>query len=262
MSFITINIAAIVLTLLLSRLSALYFFNKYALKKASSICLKKSKKTDPKISKIVARQLFAFGGWVTISNLIYPLMMQSDRLLIGMLISATAVATYVIPYDMVIQSLILCGAITTTIFPILSGLAKSEPEKIKKLFLKWLVASIAVMSLVTCIFLFFSDVLFKLWLGSSLNEESVMVARILSIGLVPYALGSMYLALIHAYSRPDITAKAHLVEIPLFLLILYWAVSQHGITGAAIVWVGRVMVDAILLICWFHRYFNFGNKNW
>ena len=261
-SFFTVNIAAMVLTLLLSRLAALYFFNKYAYKKVAFTILVKSKKDNLKISKIVYKQLFAFGGWITISNVIYPIMMQSDRLLIGILISATAVATYVIPYEMVIQTLIICGAITTTIFPILSGLAKSDDEKIEKLFSKWLTVSVVVMFMVTSIFLIFANDILKIWLGSSLDGESVAVARILSLGLIPYALGSMYLAIIHAYARPDITAKAHLIEIPIFIVTLYWSLNNYGIIGAAIVWVGRVIVDAFLLVFWFHRVFKSGNKIW
>lgn len=93
-----------------------------------------------------------------------------------------------------------------------------------------------------------------------MNEQSVSAVRILAIGLIPYAIGSMYLALIHAYARPDITAKAHLFEMPLFLCALYWAIAEYGIIGAAITWVGRTVMDALVLIFWFHQFGGPGFK--
>jgi O-antigen/teichoic acid export membrane protein len=50
-----------------------------------------------------------------------------------------------------------------------------------------------------------------------------------------------------ALGRPDLTAKFHLVELPLHGLLVWWLISMWGTTGAALAWSIRVGVDAMLL---------------
>ena len=48
-------------------------------------------------------RLLRFGGWMTVSNIVGPLMVTLDRFLIGALISVSAVAYYATPYEVVSQ---------------------------------------------------------------------------------------------------------------------------------------------------------------
>lgn len=247
----TTNLAALVSTLLLSRMIAFFLFRKFANACLARELPSEAKGVTVKVSPAIAKRLLSFGGWITVSGVIYPLMMQSDRLLIGAIISASAVATYVIPYEMVIQSLVLVGAITTVIFPRLTALASSKPKEVKTYFFRWLrIVSIAMM-LVTLLLVILLPNIMKLWLGEALHGESISVAVILCIGLVPYAVGSMYLSLLHACNRPDITGKTHLIETPIFFIVLFWLTSEYGVQGAAWAWVIRVSMDAIILLVWF-----------
>lgn len=73
-----------------------------------------------KIVSDEASQLFRFGGWMTLSNLISPLMVVADRFLLAHVLGAAVVAYYTIPADFMIRLLILPAAITTTLFPVFS----------------------------------------------------------------------------------------------------------------------------------------------
>ena len=61
-----------------------------------------------------------------------------------------------------------------------------------------------------------------------------------SLAMIPYTL-------LQAIGRPDLTAKLHLVELPVFLLMLWSMIHMFGIEGAAIAWTLRVGFDALLL---------------
>jgi O-antigen/teichoic acid export membrane protein len=52
-------------------------------------------------------------------------------------------------------------------------------------------------------------------------------------------------SMIQAIGRPEVNAKIHLLELPLYLALAWWMISHHGILGAAIAWVGRVTVDTV-----------------
>ena len=57
----------------------------------------------------------------------------------------------------------------------------------------------------------------------------------------------MPFGLVQGIGRPDLAAKLHLVELPFYLLILWWLLDDYGIVGVAIAWVIRVSIDAVLL---------------
>lgn len=53
--------------------------------------------------------------------------------------------------------------------------------------------------------------------------------------------------MVQGSGRPDITAKLHLIELPFYLLVLWWLLDTNGIVGAAIAWVLRITIDATFL---------------
>ena len=55
------------------------------------------------------RELLSFGSWVTISNIVGPLMIYFDRFVIGALLTMTAVAYYTTPFDVVTRFTIISG---------------------------------------------------------------------------------------------------------------------------------------------------------
>jgi len=57
----------------------------------------------------------------------------------------------------------------------------------------------------------------------------------------------MYYAVLHAQGRADVTAKLHLIELPLFLISLTLLIQSHGLVGAAWAWVMRMVFDALML---------------
>lgn len=243
----TLNLAALVSTLLISRLVAFFIFRHVA-----KACLIRELPTQPKETPVqasseIAKQLLSFGGWFTVTSLISPVLVQADRFTIGALISAEAISTYTIPFDVVTQSLIIVGAISSVAFPSLSALVHSQPEKIDALFRTWLLRVAAIMFLVTASLALVLPTILPMWIGPKLPTDAIIIGQILCIGIFINSIGSMYFALLHAYGRADITAKLHLIELPLFLFALHYLISNFGVVGAAYAWVGRMVLDTTLL---------------
>ena len=63
-----------------------------------------------------------FGGWLTLSNIISPIMNYMDRFLVGSLLSVTSVAYYTTPYDTLMKLQIFPVSIMSVLFPRVSGL--------------------------------------------------------------------------------------------------------------------------------------------
>jgi O-antigen/teichoic acid export membrane protein len=86
-----------------------------------------------------------------------------------------------------------------------------------------------------------------LWLGVEFAKHSTHVLQWLAIGVLIYSLAIIPYILIQSSGHPDLTAKLHLIELPFYLLAVWWLIETYGIQGAAIAWVGRATVDALLL---------------
>src|ERR1019366_9056928 len=70
--------------------------------------------------RAVMGPLLSFGGWMTVSNVVGPLMLYMERFAIGVLLSATAVAYYATPFEVVTKLLIISTAISAVMFPAFS----------------------------------------------------------------------------------------------------------------------------------------------
>jgi O-antigen/teichoic acid export membrane protein len=243
-AFYSTNMFWLVATLVLSRLIALLFFHRLA-----NACLDNEKSCENTVaySPQIAKSLFHFGWWVTVSSVLSPLLMQSDRFIIAAVVSAAAVTVYVVPYEVVAQSLVLVGAVSSVMFPTLSKLLQEQPEQWQVYFRRWL-ARVAAMMFIVCALLAISlPTLFELWLKENFVPESVVIGQVLCLGVFANAIGAMYYALLHARGRADVTAKLHVVELPLFLVVLIGLLYQFGLMGAAWAWVGRMVFDAMAL---------------
>lgn len=248
LAYFTSNLVWIVSTLLVSRLMALLVFRHLAIK-----CQRRNLGAVAAMPPAVeledySKRLLSFGGWFTVSSLISPILVQADRFFIAGIISAAAVAAYTIPYEVVVRSLIVVGAVSSVAFPSLTALIHSRPQEVQRTFRRWLLLTTGVMLAVTSLLAVLLPVIFPLWLGANLPDEAIQIGQILCIGVLANTVGSMYFALLHAQGQSDVTAKIHLLELPVYLIFLYWLINSIGVYGAAWAWVGRMLVDMFALI--------------
>lgn len=192
----------------------------------------------------VLKELFSFGGWVTISNIISPIMVYSDRFILSHFIGADKVAFYTAPSEAVARMSIIPGALARTIFPFLSKLQAdgiSEAKKANKILL----GTVILMSLP--IFIMAKPIL-DLWLGNIYGEESTNILRVLIIGFIFNSIAQIPFSHIQACGRSKITAAIHLIELIPYLLVLIALVYWKGLLGAAIAWTLRVTIDYGIMV--------------
>ncbi len=54
--------------------------------------------------------------------------------------------------------------------------------------------------------------------------------------------------------RSDLTAKLHLLELPVYLFLIWYLANNFGIAGVAIAWTVRVGFDAFILFLFAKQY--------
>ena len=191
--------------------------------------------------------LFRLGGWITVSNVLGPLMVYLDRVLIGAVVTAAAVAYYATPFEVVSRLWIVPGAIVGVFFPAFATSFRSDPDRAARLFRDS--ARVVLLGIFPPAFILMAlaPEALTLWVGEEFAVPGAPVARWLLLGVLVNAVAHIPFAFIQGVGRPDITAKLHLLEAPFYFGLLWWLLGDYGITGAAVAWTLRATVDAILL---------------
>lgn len=192
--------------------------------------------------------LISFGGWMTVTNIVGPLMTYMDRFLIGSLISVTAVTYYATPYEVVTKLWLIPSALVGVLFPAFSTTVVQDHNRAARLFGRGMSYTFLALFPLTIVIVTMAYEGMTLWLGVQFAEKSTFVLQWLAVGVFINGIARVPFALVQGAGRPDLTAKMHLVELPFYLLLLWWLTDVYGIKGVAIVWVLRVCVDTVVLL--------------
>jgi O-antigen/teichoic acid export membrane protein len=191
--------------------------------------------------------LFRFGTWMTISNLIGPVMVSFDRFLIGSMISVAAVAFYAVPYEVVTRLSLIPGAIAGVLFPAFSTTVAADRTRLVLLFESGVKYIFLALFPVVLVLVAFAPEALRFWLGVDFARQSAPVAQALGVAVFINSLGQIPFTHVQGAGRPDITAKLHLIELPIYVLLLVFLAKSMGIQGVAIAWLLRVVIDSVLL---------------
>lgn len=193
------------------------------------------------------RPLARFGGWMTVSNVVSPMMTHLDRFLIGALLSIAAVAYYVTPYELITKLLLVPHALMAVLFPAFAAAFTQDRERAALLFDRGVRVIFLAVFPVALVVMTFADEGMTLWLGSAFADQSAPVLRWLALGVFINCLAQVPFAFIQGIGRPDISGRLHLVEFPLYVIAI-WIFSRYfGLQGVAMAWVFRVMIDTVVL---------------
>ena len=196
----------------------------------------------PALHRAEIGPLLRFGGWISVSGAVIPLLTIVDRLIIGARLGAAAVTAYTVPFNLTQRLTSLPYALSTTLFPRFS---QAQGEDAKGLLRQAVTALTAIQTpfIVLAILLIHPFLIF--WIGVDLAAKMAPVAIILLLGI--WINGPAYIpyAYMPAQGRPDLMTKFYLAELAPFLFILWVLIAWLGIVGAALAWAIRSSADAI-----------------
>jgi O-antigen/teichoic acid export membrane protein len=198
------------------------------------------------LSRKESMQLFQFGGWMTLSNIISPLMVVADRFFIGSIMGAGAVAFYTIPVDLLFRLLIIPAAISTALFPVFAQ-KRNDHLVITTHYNKAIKIIFAAMSAITLLVVVFGSAALEFWLDPEFAKNSYTVAVIITIGVTFTSLAQIPYAYIQATGDAKSTTLIHLAELIIYIPVFLYLVHSYGITGAATAWSLRAALDLALL---------------
>ncbi len=194
------------------------------------------------------RPLLAFGGWVTVSNVVGPFLTYMDRFFIGSVVSMSAVGYYTAPYEAITRVWAIPSSLTATVFPAFSALdAAGSKQRLEELCARSLKSLLLTLGPTLLLVMFFAREILARWLGPEFAGKGTLVLQLLAAGALINSLAFVPFGLLHGLGRPDLTAKIHLLELPFYFVALPYLLRSMGIAGAALAWTLRVATDAVLI---------------
>lgn len=190
-------------------------------------------------------RLLHYGAWVTVTSLISPLLESLDQFLIAAMLGASAVAEYAVPMNLAMRSQVVATALARTLFPQLSRLSAAEAVVVMEEATIGLAYGFAAI-IAPAIML--AHGFLTLWVGARIAAISAPVADILLLGAWANGVAFIPYAFLQGKGRPDLTAKAHMVEVIPFIAVLVGLTHVFGLPGAALAWTLRVAADLAILL--------------
>ncbi len=232
----------IVFSLLFIRLLVWIFYINSSFKTNKALSSNFKLKLDFNILKPV----FRISIWITIVNIVGPIILYSDRFLISSLLSLTAVTYYSTPYEMITKLLILPTAFVGVLFPTFSASFNNNPEQSRQLFVRSVKFIYLILFPVVLLISTFSYEILYLWLDEKFAVESHLVLKYLAIGILFSSLSSIPNNFFQGIGKPNIPAILNLIELPIYIILMYLFIKWYGIEGAALFWMIAAGIDAFI----------------
>lgn len=194
-----------------------------------------------------AKKLLSFGGWMTVTNLVGPILVTVDRFVISAVLGVAFVAYYVTPFEIVTRTTIFAFALASALFPNFAQLFHSDSERAGRTYALVMRILLVVLFPVYLVIVFAAEPGLEYWLGPDFADKSALVLQILAIGVFLNSMAFAPFAFVQGAGRPDWTAKLHLAEALFYGFVLYFLIVQFGIVGAAMAWALRVGIDLLAL---------------
>lgn len=189
--------------------------------------------------------LMRFGGWISLSDAVTPVLSLWDRFAIGAVLGAGAVPIYSIPNTLVARLSMLPWAMSRALFP---GLARADPAEAQRRADETVAGLGALMTPICLGALVALWPFLTVWIGPRLAAQVADLSYLFVPGLWMNALAVVPYTLVVAQQRPKVAALIHLGQVLPYALFLYLAMKGGGLTAVAVLWSVRTAADALLFL--------------
>lgn len=191
------------------------------------------------------------GGWITVTNVVSPLMVSFDRFAVGALVSLAAVSHYSVPQEAVLKLLLVPLALATALYPVLARGEAADPAGSaarRRLGARSMDSVVSVALPLALGMALVAEPALALWLGRDFAAQAATPAAVLAVGMLAMSVAQVPYAALQARGRADLTGKLHLIELPLFAVAVWWLTERLGIAGTAVAWALRSVGDLAAML--------------
>ena len=207
------------------------------------------------VSRVALRELVTVGGWITVSNIVSPIIVQADRIAVATLFPIAASGWYGSAAEVATKQWLFTAALQPVLFSALSAAIKPAPARAAELMER--AARVTLLALLPAAILLvaFAEPGLRAWIGPAYSPDAGPVLRWLTIAVYVNAVAQVPYSVLQGGIDARGPALLHLIELPLYLALLFWLAATLGVRGVAIAWFVRMSIDGVVL--WWMLYRRF-----
>jgi len=207
------------------------------------------------VSRVALRELVTVGGWITVSNIVSPIIVQADRIAVATLFPIAASGWYGSAAEVATKQWLFTAALQPVLFSALSAAIKPAPARAAELMER--AARVTLLALLPAAILLvaFAEPALRAWIGPAYSPDAGPVLRWLTIAVYVNAVAQVPYSVLQGGIDARGPALLHLIELPLYLALLFWLAAILGVRGVAIAWFVRMSIDGVVL--WWMLYRRF-----
>ncbi|MBN2090300.1 polysaccharide biosynthesis protein [candidate division KSB1 bacterium] len=199
------------------------------------------------------KEILSYGVKMQISNIAGLINLQTDKTIIGYFLNLALVTAYEIGQKLALFCRMIVGLILSALVPAVSELeASGKASAILKLYERGnkYLASLTFPILIFIII--FADLLINAWMGAG-HERSVLVARLLTIGILINLLTGVGVMIVRGIGRPAYETEYAVICLVLNIMLGIVLVKFYGFVGVVLSAPISVSIGSIYFVLKFHR---------
>jgi O-antigen/teichoic acid export membrane protein len=183
--------------------------------------------------------------WITLSNLAGIVNGSLDRFVLLGLLGAHAIGAYVFAQDFGIRILVLSSSFALVLLPYFS---RNQSKWQNHIWVKRGSGLILLSHIALGLILYFGQTQLKYGFNNmSLAQDVVDFFWIFLVGITANGIGHVLLSALHSHRELKRPALWHVISAVFYIPLLYGVVQGFGLTGAAVLWSMRSVIDTVVL---------------
>lgn len=193
------------------------------------------------------RELVRVGGWISVSNVVSPLIVYVDRLVVAAALPIVASGWYGAASEVATKQWLFTAALQPVFFSAMAAAIRPAPERAAELMARATRVTMFGLLPAAVALVMFAEPLLQAWMGPAYSPDAAQVLRWLAIAVYVNALAQVPYSVLQSGVDERLPALLHLVELPLYAALLFALTRSWGLPGVAFAWFVRMTVDGVAM---------------
>jgi len=206
------------------------------------------------ISRDTVQKIVSFSGYAFLSKIAGTIALNTDRLVIGALISSAAVTLYTVPFMLVSKLMNISYRLSMIMFPVASEMGSmGQREELKKIYIVLSRHIFFLNIALTTILCLFSRQILQLWMGDDFARQTYIILILISLAFFADALTNLPSLVNDGFSFPKVTGFFALGRAIFGVIALLIGSVLFGLTGVAAAYLFSSVVMGTAFLLYVHK---------
>lgn len=192
------------------------------------------------------RRLVEAGGWMSVSGIVAPILAVGDRAVVALAVPIAAVGWYVSAAEAAGRLFIVGTVLQPVLFQEMTKRATAG-ESIWPAYRRGVAWTLGLLALPVLVVLVWGDPLMQWWISTSYTTEAGVALKCFTVAVAINCLAYPPYAALQAAGESKAAALVHLVQLPIYIPLLWIAAIKYGALGLAVSWALRIVFDTSAL---------------